>query len=204
MKKRIALCLLSFLFLSADLFAQIGVQAGLIGVPGEAFTTADGLDKAGGAMGFTFGMFYNYPVSEKITFQPALNFVNKKWKDDLDGIEITEVSINYLEIPLQVVYITGGDKGFFIGAGPSVMYGLSGKADITIGGSKTSFDYEFGSGEFEENPFTVAANIMAGYSFGSLNINLNFSQGLTNQPDSNRDQGNENHFALRVGFTFGR
>ncbi len=204
MKKGLLLGLISFLFISADVFSQIGVQAGLIGVPGEAFTTADGLDKAGGAMGFTVGIYYDYPVSEKLTFQPAVNLVNKKWKDDLDGIEITEVSINYLEIPLQVVFNQGGEKGFFFGAGPSLMYGLSGKADITIGGSKTSFDYEFGSGEFEENPLTIAANIMAGYSFGSLNINVNYSHGITNQPGSDRDQGNENHFALRIGYKFGK
>lgn len=204
MKKKLLLFLIAGLFISSETVAQFGVQGGLIGVPGEAFSTADGLDKAGGAMGYTFGLFYNYQISDKITFQPAVNFVSKKWKDDLDGTEITEFTINYLEIPLQAVYMTGGDRGFFFGAGPSIFYGLSGKADITIGGSKTSSDYDFGSGEFEENPFTIAANIMAGYSFGSLIINLNFSQGLTNQPDSDRDQGNENHVALRLGYKFGR
>lgn len=37
--------------------AQFGIQGGVVGVPGEAFPSADGEDKLGGATGYTFGIF---------------------------------------------------------------------------------------------------------------------------------------------------
>jgi hypothetical protein len=43
---------------------------------------------------------------------------------------------------------------------------------------------------------------MVGYSFGAVQLGLNFSQGLTNQPAVGVDQGNVNHLALRLGYIF--
>ncbi|WP_194777375.1 porin family protein [Pararhodonellum marinum] len=208
MKKSALLWLAMAMFSIGQANAQFGIQAGPVGILGEAFPTADGLDKLGGALGFTAGLLYNYPLNEKINLQPALNFVKKSWRDELENLstgdlEKTSVNINYLEIPVQLVFHGGNEKGFFVGIGPSFNFGLSGKRKVEFNGSSTTSDYAFGSGVGEEAPFTLAINAMVGYSFGNFNINLNFNQGLTNQPSDNQDQGNVNHLALRLAYLFG-
>lgn len=205
MKKFLTVLILTFVLHFNESFAQFGIQAGPVGILGEAFPTADGLDKLGGAMGFTFGAMYNLPLGDQFVIQPALNFLNKQWKDDLENLttgdsEITKVSINYLEIPIQFVFTGGNEKGFFVGIGPSFNLGLSGKRTVNLNGNTTTSDYIFGSGANEEPPLTIAVNAMVGYSFGAIQLGLNFSQGLTNQPSDNFDQGNVNHLALRLGY----
>jgi hypothetical protein len=58
--------------------AQFGLQAGPVGIFGEAFETADGRDKPGGALGYTFGLTYNFGLGDKFVLQPGLNFLNKQ------------------------------------------------------------------------------------------------------------------------------
>jgi hypothetical protein len=207
MKKFLIVFILTFVISFHQSFAQFGFQAGPVGIFGEAFPTADGLDKLGGAMGFTFGAMYNLPIGEKFVIQPAVNFLNKQWKDDLENLttgdsEITKMSINYLEIPVMFVYTGGKEKGLFAGIGPSFNMGISGQRTVNFNGNATTTDYNFGSGTGEEPPFTVAVNAMVGYSFGAVQLGLNFSQGLTNQPPIGVDQGNVNHLALRLGYIF--
>lgn len=203
--KKLIIAAIAILLYATPTKAQFGVQAGAVGVPGEAFPTADNLDKLGGAAGFTLGVFYQYAVGEKFVFQPAVNLLNKRWKDDLDdGFEVTSMSINYLEIPLQFVYTGGKDKGFFAGAGPSILFGIGGKYKIEGDGVQDfEENYEFNTTKFPEKPLTIGLNAMVGYNFGGLMVGVNYGMGLTNRdvPD-NKDFGNESHFALRIGYIF--
>ncbi len=73
--------------------------------------------------GFTAGLFADIPLTTNFSFQPALNFVQKGFKIE-DETESDNVMYNYLEVPLNFVFRS---SGFFIGAGPSISYGLSGK-----------------------------------------------------------------------------
>jgi hypothetical protein len=186
--------------------AQFGIQAGAVGILGEAFPTDDGLDKLGGAMGYTGGLFFNARISESLVIQPSVNWLNKQWKDELDdGVDITEtlVSLNYIEVPVQLVFKKQKASGFFIGAGPSLLYGISGTRTVTVNGDESSTEYTFGTEEGQEDPLTIAINGMIGYSFGRIHLHLNYSQGLTNQADENKNKGNESHLALRLGYIFG-
>lgn len=205
MKKLIIAAIVIF-FYAVPAQAQFGVQAGAVGVPGEAFPTADNFDKLGGASGFTLGVFYQHAVGEKFVFQPAVNLLNKSWKDDLDdGFEVTSMTINYLEIPLQFVYTGGKDKGFFAGAGPSILFGMGGKYKIEGSGVQGfEEDYEFNSTKYPEKSLTIGLNAMVGYNFGGLMLGVNYGMGLTNRDvPATMDFGNEAHFALRLGYLFG-
>ncbi len=194
-------------FLTVPLFAQVGVQMGLVGISGEAFPTADNQDKLGGASGFTIGVFYQHPVGDKFVFQPAINLLNKGWKDDLDdGAETTTMRINYLELPLQMVYTGGTNKGFFAGAGPSLLFGLGGKYKIERSGNTvTEEDYTFNSGKYPEKPLTIGLNAMVGYNLNGFMIGVNYGMGLSNRnPPGNMEFGNQSHFALRIGYLFSK
>jgi hypothetical protein len=205
MRKYVLIAFMASFLNSIPVFAQFGIQAGIVGVPGEAFPTADKQDKMGGATGYTFGIFYQHPVGKKFVFQPAMNLLNKGWKDDLDdGEEVTSMRINYLEIPLQMVFTGGRNKGFFIGAGPSLLFGLGGKYKIDRSdGQDVETDYKFGSDANQEKPFTLGLNTMIGYNFGGLMVGVNYGMGISNRtPPANVDYGNQSHFALRVGYLF--
>lgn len=199
MKKQLILTLLTGLFTLHMVYAQLGVQGGMVGVFGESFPTADGRDKIGGAKGFTFGVVYNVEIADHLSVQPGLNWLNKQWKDDLDGIEFTKMSVNYLEIPIQIVYTSGENTGFFIGAGPSIMVGVSGTRTITINTNTESSAYALG-GPDQEGRFTFGVNAMVGYALKRVIFGVNYGQGLTNQPNVDQDFGNKNHLALRLGF----
>ena len=186
--------------------AQVGAQAGFIGVNGEAFIANDSLGPLGGAYGFTGGILFELPLTGTLSLQPALNWLSKSWSDELDdSFEITKTKmvINYLELPVQLVLRQPRESGFFIGAGPSFFYGLSGKRTVTVDGTQTrSDDYVFGNEADQEQRITLAFNVMAGYSFGKLKLHVNYSKGITNQPKEGVDFGNEDHFALRIGYMF--
>ncbi|MBX2956988.1 MAG: PorT family protein [Cyclobacteriaceae bacterium] len=204
---RLTLLLLAGITLfSSGTYSQPGVQVGFIGLNhSEGFITNDSLSTLGGPYGFTGGILFELPLTGTLSLQPALNWVSKNWSDELDdGIEITKTKmvINYLEIPVQLVLRQPRESGFFVGLGPSLFYGLSGKRTVTIDGTQTrSDDYVFGSEEGEQR-ITLAFNVMAGYAFGKLKLNFNYSRGITNQPGEGADFGNEDHFALRIGYLF--
>jgi hypothetical protein len=156
-------------------------------------------------VGITAGLSINAPLSSNFNFQPALNFVQKGYeiKDETDK---ETVNINYVEVPLNFVYSVKRNDGFFIGAGPSIAYGISGK-------DKFSGDEEkikFGSGEDEIKPFDFGANAIAGYKFkGGFMISGNYTFGLSkinNSSDIPDDNGTIKNrcFAVKIGYAFGK
>ncbi|MBX2947298.1 MAG: PorT family protein [Cyclobacteriaceae bacterium] len=190
-----------------ELQAQMGIQAGATALNGDSFLTDDGEDLVGSSVGYTVGLTYNKRIAPFLVLQPSLNLLNKRWRDELDDVNgditVTLMSINYIEIPVQLMYKQNKVTGFFAGGGPSLIYGISGKRKITFNGDSSSTDYEFGDAEGQENPLTIAINMMAGYSFRTIQIGLNYTHGLTNQSGDEQTQGNAQHVALRIGYVFG-
>src|SRR5690606_15345402 len=114
MKKLLTLIALVYFLAVATATAQIGLQGGATATPDEAFVPYDSLDKVSGAVGFTVGVFYKYWLTDHISLQPALNLVNKRWWEELDDggvFYITRASLNYVELPVQVVFTANKTKG---------------------------------------------------------------------------------------------
>lgn len=187
--------------------AQIGVQVGAVASTHAAFPPYDSLEKVSGAIGYTAGVFYKYWLTDHVSIQPALNFVNKRWWEELDDggtFYITRVSMNYLELPVQVVFTTKKTRGLFVGAGPSLMVGLWGRRTVTEDGDLIEDNkIKIGSINAPEKKLTVAVNLMGGYSFKRFLTSLNYTKGITNQPVNDADHGNVSQLTLRVGFLFG-
>ena len=158
--------------------------------------------------GITAGIFANAPLSTNFSFQPALNFVQKGYivKDET-GTE--KVSFNYLEVPLNFVYNTKKDGGFFIGAGPSIAYGISGTDKFNETGMPGRKEkIKFGSGEEEVKALDFGANILAGYRFkGGFMISGNYTSGLNkiNNDDGTGEAGTirNRYFSIKMGYTCG-
>jgi hypothetical protein len=90
--------------------------------------------QVGGTLNLSFG---------KVAFQPSLLFSQKGaelkgYQQEINGGITTKVSatlkprLNYLELPLHVVYTTGGDHGFQVFAGPYLAVGVGGGGSYKV------------------------------------------------------------------------
>ncbi len=159
--------------------------------------------------GMTFGVLADIPLSKNFSFQPAINYVQKGSKNDTtaDGVTITaQTIVNTMEVPLNFVYNTRGAGGnFFIGAGPTFAYALSGKAKASDGTNSLSVDLKFGStADDDMKSMDIGANFMAGYCFkNGFMISANYNAGLSNlMPVSSDGSLKSSYFGIKVGFLF--
>jgi Outer membrane protein beta-barrel domain len=156
--------------------------------------------------GFTGGLFAAIPLSSNFSFQPALNFVQKGFSTK-DETATDKVSYNYVEVPLNFVY---SSRGFFIGAGPSMAFGLSGKekfVDKSDPSNSADTKITFGSGDDEIKRFEFGANFLTGYKTSSgFMFSVNYDVGLNNiQNGDASDVGTikNKYFAVKIGYVFG-
>ncbi len=193
--------------------AQLGVQAGAMAVPGEAYPSTVNLagERLGGMLSYTAGLFYEYRINKNLVVRPELNWLHKRWGEEHidDVIEETldrVMGINYLEVPLQLLYAPAADKGILLGGGPAILFGMNGKMKTKSSvGTSTSEAYKFNQTDGEK-ALTIGVNLLLGYRFNKIHLTLNYNRGLTNKGEhtSNafKDYGNESHIALRVGYHF--
>ena len=155
--------------------------------------------------GITAGLFVDVSFSNNLSFQPSLNFVQKGLKSVEDDVK-DNVSYSYLELPLNIVYRTQKEKGFFIGAGPSFAYGLSGKEKYKDSQHSENTKVNFGSGENDVKPFEYGINGLAGYKFGNgFLFSVNYNLGLSNIQNGNSNEVGtvkNRYFALKIGYSF--
>lgn len=111
-------------------------------------------------------------------------------------------------MPLNFVYNTKSSGGFFIGAGPSIAYGISGMdkyTDKTDPSNSGNSKIKFGSGDDEIKPLDFGLNALAGYKFpGGFLISGNYNLGLSNLQNGGSDAGTikNNYFAIKLGYVF--
>ena len=158
-------------------------------------------------VGFTAGLVSSVPIGKNFSFMPQLNFVQKGGKLN-DAGATDKVTLNYIELPLDFVFNARTSTGmFFIGAGPSLGVGLSGKDKWSDGTESGSDDIKFGSSNDDDlKPFEIGVNILAGYQFTSgLFISANYNAQLNNSapddPEFNAKYHNR-YFGIRIGYMF--
>lgn len=217
----------SFNALNAQESIKFGVQAGYL-LGSSKFTGEGGVSygTATSTSGFRVGVNASIPISSSLFFSPEINFVNKGSKNVLSdasmGVAISvnnSFNANYLEMPLNVLYKfpSQNEGGFFIGAGPSISMGLSGKgsyvASVMGATMNTNYAIKFDGKTDDQLPpadedvhlqkFELGGNILAGYKLNNgLSFRLNYNFGFTDM-DPNADAGTKNRYVgLTVGFTF--
>jgi hypothetical protein len=193
MRKTLLFC--AFILGACAVNAQFGIQAGASFYSEKAKFDGGSVNTDTKA-GFTVGIVYSAPLAEHISFMPSLNFTQKGGKSSSDG-ETFKETLNYIDLPLNFVY---NADGFFIGAGPALGVGISGK-DKSDGESD---DVKFGSGDDEVKRFEFSANIIAGYRLSSgLFISANYNPGISNLSNDSDTKAHNNGFGIRLGYMFG-
>jgi Outer membrane protein beta-barrel domain len=177
-------------------FANVTIKSGFISASPKSKT------------GIAVGIAIDAPMATNFSFQPALNFIQKgyKIKDDA-GTET--VNFNYIEVPLNFVYSVKKNEGFFVGAGPSIAYGMSGMDKFKANGMPDDNEkIKFGSAADEVKAFEFGVNALAGYrTRGGFMLSGNYNLGLSNinNDDGSGDAGTikNKYFSIKIGYFFG-
>lgn len=116
------------------------------------------------------------------------------------------VFINYIEMPLNLLYYSGLGKGhFFFGGGPYAAVGLSGKSKVIFSEKEVEeLDIVFGSepGEVKKTDFGVQGLIGYKLGYGS-SIKIFYSHGLANLSNVPSETISNRSFGVSFGYFFG-
>src|SRR5690554_4877184 len=122
MKKTMMVLLLSLLVGGSTLFAQgLGLRAGV----NFQNLTGDGVEDGKMAPRFNIGVDYEIAVAPDFYFAPGLFFATKGSKYEYEGLDVEEkITLNYLEVPLNLVYKPVlGNGNLIVAFGPYLGYG---------------------------------------------------------------------------------
>ena len=151
--------------------------------------------------GLTAGLIANIPAGKNFIIQTGAHWEQKgtKEEDSFGGsTEKVSLTVNNIEVPLNFLYSNSG--GFFIGAGPSASFAVSGKWKFNDLSIKTKFG---NSDDDDMKGFDFGANVIAGYqSPKGILIMANFNQGFSNLvPGDAEDVKLKSHyFGIRLGY----
>ncbi|MBX2922415.1 MAG: PorT family protein [Chitinophagaceae bacterium] len=186
---------------------RVGISAGP--VLSDMFSKVDGeKEKLDPKIGFAAGLLVNMAISDNISIQPGLHFVQKGGKEKEEEESVT-LSLNYIEVPVNFIYNFGEPgSSFFIGAGPSFGVGISGKLKYKSGDYTASTKVKFGSNEDEDDfkRMDIGANILAGYNISkNLFISAQYNHGFSNLFTGGNSDGklNNRYWSVKVGWLFG-
>lgn len=162
-------------------------------------------DKSDMKTGFSAGLILNANLGDHFSFQPQLNFTQIGAKESEEDQKLT-LSLNYIEMPVNFLYNTAGEKGrFFVGVGPSLAVGISGKMKYSYGGESVESKVKFGKDkDFSRANFGL--NTLAGYKAnGGLYVAVNYTYGLSNlYPSSDDGKLSCRYWGVKIGWLFGK
>ena len=130
--------------------------------------------------GIQAGIITDWQLSKSLHFRPELQYITKGSKTKANNISL-DFKPNYIELPLNLVYYHQG-KGiqFYLGGGPALAVGVSGKMKV-LDYEKNIFDDNNGFKRFD-----LGLNIVAGIDLpGGFTAGLNFNRGLLKAWDEN-------------------
>lgn len=197
------------LLIAGASFAQVkfGVTAG----PSfSSYTSKVAGDKETSKLitGLRAGVTVDLPLADEFYIQPSLLYVGKGGMMEAGGLDL-KTRLNYLELPINFMFKPEvGAGNLFIGLGPYLAYGISGKGEIADNnGNEISSDIEWGNdnrGQFKR--LDAGANFQFGYEFPmGFNVGLHTDLGLVNvRGDGDDDNSFRNtSFGVSVGYKFG-
>lgn len=206
MKKYLLIVLLIALG-TAGFTQRIGIQAGPV-FASQKVEIMDQDETSKSKVGLTLGVNLAVPLSTSFMFQPEINWTQKGWKDEEGGVDYS-ATLNYIEIPVYVLWNSGASKGegstggFYLGLGPAINFAIGGKFKA----DDQEQDIEFGDDEANDDysGFEFALNGTAGYMFSGFYIGTVYSYGLSNIAPGGPDNYtiNNRYFGIRLGYTFG-
>ena len=130
---------------------------------------------------FQVGAILDIDFSDNLGVQTGISFMGKGSKIDeqILGSDFVATSrLFYVQVPVNLMY---KNNNFFIGAGPYIGYGISGKYKAEYIGIEDNEDYEFGNTvEDDVAPIDYGIGVQVGVMFGSVRVGAGYDLGLAN------------------------
>jgi hypothetical protein len=163
--------------------------------------------------------FYLQPVIRYITKGTSFN-ESRIPKAELTGLYVpkgSQMKLNYLELPFNIVYKCPLGVGSITGGfGPYVGYGLQGRYDFDIMQNGRSITQNSKQVQFSRRadnnlavvrmyPWDAGANFMLGYEFDNgIMFGVNYSMGLTDIDRIDGMSSKNKYLGISAGFLFNR
>lgn len=201
MKKLLFICV--GLMMGTVAFAQtsslgFGLKAG-VNFPKYNFSGSNSNFETNSSTNFHVTGFLDAPLGRNFSVQPGISLQGKGGELLSSSVGTVTQNTMWLEVPVNfVAKVPMGNSNFFIGAGPYIGFGLSGKNkyDTNLGDAEEEF--EFGSdGTLKSTDFGV--NFVAGFhlSQGFL-IHAGYGLGLSDIRASNNEFFPDDRLTNRV------
>ncbi|GHE23087.1 porin family protein [Sphingobacterium griseoflavum] len=209
--KKILLSFGAALLLAAGAQAQSGLGYGLkagVNFPSYSFGNSNDLSDTKSTTNFHVTGYLDAPVTQNFYIQPGVSLQGKGAKlvesSALGGSEVTQNTM-WLEVPVNFVgKFQAGNGNFFVGAGPYIGFGLSGKNKYSTGSGSNVVEREFKFGKENTLKGTdFGVNFLAGYKLaGGFLINAGYGLGLTNIAGDNNWTNDIKNRVWTVGIGF--
>jgi len=228
MKMKFATLSMAALFFGATAMAQSAqIKAG-INLANISVNEDGRVEDAKQLTSFHVGIVGDLPIGSYFSFQPGILFTGKGAKTqygDPSSNNYSKATTNpfYIEVPANLVakLPIGTGANFFVGAGPYLGVGVSGKNKVVIerpilgrfesesdiefsNDDPTTFDNEEGAGFGVMRRFDYGLNGLAGIEGRSVVVGVNYGYGLAKlQSGANSSEDNNNKhrvFSISVGF----
>lgn len=209
--KKLLISAFSLLF-ACGAFAQssslgFGLKAG-VNFPSYNFSGTNSSYETNPATNFHITAFLDAPLGGRfLSLQPGISLQGKGAELASGSLGTVTQNTMWLEIPVNLVAkVPVGMGNFFVGAGPYVGFGLSGKNRYDSEWASAETDFDFGKdGTLKSTDFGV--NIIAGFQLGGgLMIHGGYGMGLSDIRGSNNEYFSEDRLTNRVwtvGLGFG-
>jgi hypothetical protein len=164
--------------------------------------------------GFHAGAFAYFQLSKSVSIQPGVLFSLKGGTEDLTqssgsySVHATDkLTLNYVEVPVNVFYNIPVSFGkIFLGGGPYVALGLSGKEKVVYTGSisgSSDTNVTFGSNTNDVKNPDFGLNLGAGVSLqNNLLFKIGYGIGIANLSNVSGSTSHNNVFGVSVGYSF--
>ena len=141
---------------------------------------------------FQVGAIVDFGLTDNLGLQTGISFMGKGFKIDEEilGSDFVATSNQYyLQVPVNLMY---KNNNFFIGAGPYIGYGISGKYKSEFLGLEETDDYEFGNSDEDDiSPIDFGVGVQLGVMLGQIRIGAGYDLGLANTIPSDKRADDE-------------
>lgn len=181
---------------------KIGIQGGVnfanVSISSGSFSASPGTLTT-----YQVGAFADFKAGA-ISIQPGVYYAGKGFKVE-DAGDAVQLKLHYIQVPVNFVYhIPAVIGSVYLGAGPFVGFGTSGKAKTTTGGNSVEEKITFGDGVEDIKRTEFGAQGIAGFQFKtSLMLGFHYDLGLSDISNDTSEGSIKNRvWGLSVGFSF--
>lgn len=191
---------------SGSLYSQWGVRAGLnIATISDPEGVTEDVAELTPILGMNFGLLFEIPLSERVSIQPEIHYIQKGGKiDHIDENFWIKDILNYLEISvLGNIYLFefGDNARVFAGLGPHIGYALKGMKEIDDNGHRESYETDFKSEEITR--WDYGLGMAVGAKWGGFFADIRYNLGLSNLNEFDYDpKFYHRGLLLGVGYQF--